>query len=321
LRWKNILKIILYFILNRSPSPPEESSPSWHVCTIPTTNQRPNEEKEDGKDREPRRVVDLTSDSSDSDSSSKRSRVSEASCESSDSDFIPRQRVVRGREVRESGYAPRKKAFLKPFPRYSYISKVKAAKALKLRLIARRHSIQRQGHNFYSPLTHFEMKWQTTFGAKHRRATKSLCLGVVTHKATSRKHFLVGINNYDPSSYSSSRGIKLFVEQFVQIMTNLDLFLHAFKAIERRTDVHVKLNLCYKVGVELNSRISPRIYIRLFEDCELSQSSNVCVSLSEEEWRSFLDVGHELVLKLNAMKNQLTVAPRPSMDTSPFHKC
>lgn len=171
-------------------------------------------------------------------------------------------------------------------------------------------------------ITKLELLTTNTFGVKNRRASKSLTLGSVLHKITRKNHFLIAIQDFNPNNYQSSTGIRLFVEQFIKLMANMDLIQQAFKSLQRNENIVVKLNLGFKIIAAIDSRKSNKLFIQLFKDNDFSKPTHISVSLSQEEWRGFLDVGHDLVMRLARMKRELTLDPNEQEeDTKIFHMC
>ena len=77
----------------------------------------------------------------------------------------------------------------------------------------------------------FELLSQTTFGAEGKRANKSLSLGTVRLTEKSQLHHLVALRNFNPQTYTSSQGIKLFVEQYVKLMQSNNFLLQCFDCV------------------------------------------------------------------------------------------
>lgn len=172
-----------------------------------------------------------------------------------------------------------------------------------------------------SVVSQYELLSSHTFGAAGRRSNKSLSLGAVNHRPSNSRHFLVSLSNYNADTYKSTNGIRLFVEQFVQLLTNIDMFEMIFKAIHNGETIILKKPLGHKIAVSLDSRKSRQMLIALFNDEDLIRPSDVKIMLTRDEWNGLVRISHDFVQSLLLMKDELKPAPSEKDSTPSFHLC
>ena len=167
----------------------------------------------------------------------------------------------------------------------------------------------------------FELVCQTTFGAEGRRASKSLSLGTVKLGRKSQLHHLVALRDFNPETHISSLGVKLFVEQYIQLMQSNEFLIQCFECVTREQRAVMKLYLGERVGVVLDTEKSRHLHLALFRDAELSEETEACVTITREEWDGLMVASQDFVMKLSGLKDKFTATPPDNARRERYHRC